>query len=213
MSNELIIKDLQPLVSVDEFSKEINTQTWLPRLQIIDPKSRYSMDKVVPAGNFALIRSQDDVDDLTDEINVVVLDMRWKALDVSNSDDPITVYDKDSEVYKAIQEKSEIKDSGCMWGAEFLVWIESVKQFATYFCSSKTSRRESTHIFKLIGHGSTLKVQLISTKKYSWYGPKISPCSAPFDIPPIEKFKEEVGKFRASITETEVVKESTTRER
>ena len=193
--NELIPRgDLLPNISAEEFKEAVSSSTYLPRIQIIDPKSKLSVKKIVPAGNYALVRGKEDADDLTSEFDAIVCGMRWKALD-TNGETPLTVFDKSSQAFKEIEAKSAIKDSGCMWGPEFLLWVASMKKYATFFCSSKTSRREATNIYDLIASAATFKINLIETKQYTWYGPSVVPCSAPFEIPPVEEIKAEVARF------------------
>ena len=204
----------QPDTSLEEFKKEVSSSAFLPRIQIIDPKSKVAMNKLVPSGNYGLVRAKDDADDLTDEIDIVICAWRWKALDL-NGENPLVIYDKDSDAFKEIQTKSEITNSKCMWGPEFLIWISSVKQYATYFCSGKTSRKESEKLFKLMQSFATLKVHLIETKNYSWYGPIVLACSTPFDIPPVPEIQKQVDKFRnPEVTEEPIAEgDGTNRER
>jgi len=197
MTEEIVkFEDLAPVISVEEVNAEIKGGDWLPRLQIIAPSSPLALEDKVKAGNFAIVRTKDDGDDVTNEVDCIILDARWKALDISDTEEIVNIFDKDSAEFKRIRDNSEIKDSGCMWGMEFLVYVESVKAYALYHCSSKTARRESKSIHRLIGHAATLKSELIVTKKYRWYGPKISACSTPFDTPAPEEMRAQVVKFR-----------------
>ena len=208
-----LISGLTPAISEKEVQEEIKSGDWLSRIQIIDPKSSFAMEGKVGQGNFALVHSKDEADDLTNEIDCIIMDVRWKALDISNSEEIINVYDKEADEFKRIQSESEIKDSGCMWGMEFLIWIASVGKYATYFCSSKTARRESKNIHRLIGYPATLRTELIKTKKYSWFGPKVVSCTTPFDVPPKEELVAEVEKFRKSSVSDEVAGDTEERER
>lgn len=83
------------------------------------------------------------------------------------------------------------------FGPEFLIWIPGAnpQSFATFFCGNKTMRREAPNLRGLIGRAATLKVTLIETKKYSWHGPVVVPCSTPFDLPDMEEIKAQVSRF------------------
>lgn len=181
-------------VSEDDFNKEVASGEFLPRIVVGDAMSKVCKRKQVEIGNYGLVRSEDDVVDLSNQLDVLIVHMRWTALDTSG-EKPISSHDRDSETFKAIEEQSTIKDSGCLWGPEFLIYIPTAKTFATYFCCSITSRRESKNIFKLIRKAATFKTHLIETKKYSWHGPLVVECSTPFDLPPAEEIKKQALKF------------------
>jgi hypothetical protein len=127
----------------------------------------------------------------------------------------ISVFDMESDEFKRIQEKSAEQDSGCMYGPEFLVYIPQIKEFATFFCGSKSARRESPTIKALLTKPATLKSKKIETKRYTWYGPQATSCSTPFDPPDLEALKKVVEKFNnPPKTEVEAApEEETDRER
>lgn len=192
---ELVKFEGMPVVPVtEEELQKVLSSDYLPRLQVVDSNSKVCKKKLAEAGNYALIRSEDDVVDLTNQIDVLLVHMRWTALDV-NGETPVSSHDRESEEFQRIEEESSMPNSGCMWGPEFLLWIPSAKTFATFFCSSATSRREAKNIFKLLRQPATLKTHFIETKKYSWYGPLVTSCSTPFDIPPMEEIKTQAMKF------------------
>ena len=212
--NEVALFETLPVaITEKEAAEEIKGGDWLPRIQINDPGSDLTQQDIVKGGNFALIYSKDEAEDLTSEFDCIVMDATWKALDLSSQDEPMSVFDKDTDEFKRIAEQSEIRDSGCMWGMEFLIWISSIGKYATYFCSNKTARRESKNINRLVGHPATLRTKYIKTKKYSWYGPKVTACSTPFDIPAKDDLVKEVKKYRESMVPTEVEADEEVRDR
>lgn len=201
MSDNALVKiDGMPIIEVteDEF-KLIVSGDWLPRIQVVDSNSKVAKKKQAESGNYALVRGEDDVLDLTNQVDVLVVHVRWTALD-TNGDTPTFVHERESDEFKRIEEESLVQNSGCMWGPEFLLYIPSVKSFATFFCASATARRESKHIFKLMHKAATLKTHFIEKGKHSWYGPLITECSSPFDIPPSDEIKEQALKFANPIT-------------
>lgn len=107
----------------------------------------------------------------------------------------ITCFDHTDQMFKDIMAESEKKDSGCMYGPEYLVWIPSMKVFALFFMGSKTGRREAPALRALLGKAATLRTKLIESKQFSWHGPVVSACSTPFDIPSQEEIAQEVEKF------------------
>jgi len=211
--NELVPMDGMPTLPVSEKEfKEIVGGDYLPRLQVVDSSSKVCKKDLAKAGNYALIRAEDDVVDLTNQIDVLVVHMRFTALDFSDGDAPVFNHVRDSAEFKRIEEESKVRDSGCMWGPEFLLYVDSVKAFATYLCSSATSRRESKNIIKLVRKAATFKTHYIEKGKYSWHGPLIIPCSTAFDIPDPEEIKAQAMKF-ANVASTEAAEAAPESER
>ena len=193
-------------ISDEELAQEAGSGDWLPRVSIVDAKNDLAINGEIKAGNLALFRSKEDADDLTPQIDCIILDARHKALDISVC--VLESHDPESDLYKRIKKDSAVADSGCLYGPEFLIWVASVKKFATFFCSSKTARRESGKISALRGCAATLRTVRIKSAKYSWFGPKISQCSTPFEVPSQEVILEQIEKFRnPPIAEVEEVKE------
>ena len=176
----------------DAFAAATKAGDFLPRLQLMTANSDQCKKGEFPINHYALVQGQNLVD-LGETLDIAVVTWRPKALEID--DEIITVYDPEDEEFKRIQEKSNEKDSGCMFGPEFLVYIPSKKQFATFFMGSKSARREAPGLRARVGKAATLKSHLIETKKYSWYAPTIVPCSTPMDIPPVEEIQEQVDKF------------------
>jgi len=198
--NELIALDGMPAlpVSEEEF-KDIVSAGYLPRLQVVDSASKVCKKKQAEAGNYALVRAEDDVVDLTNQIDVLVVHMRFTALDF-NTEPPIFSHDRESEEFQRIEEESKVSNSGCMWGPEFLLYIDSVKTFATFLCASATARRESKNIVKLMRKAATLKTHFIEKGKYSWFGALVIPCSNKFDLPPMEEIQTQAVKFATPVS-------------
>lgn len=197
MSNELI--PLENLGGVSKYADDKNFDAvssggFLPRLQLMGSSSNAVKESKINQGHYALVKGKDQIEDLTKEVQVIVLAWRPKALEIG-TETVLSVYNPKSEDFNRIALKSEESDSGCMYGPEFLVWVPSQKCFATFFMSSKTARREAPQLKGLMGKAATLKAQLIKAKKYAWHGPVVTPCSAPLDLPDMEKAREEALKF------------------
>lgn len=192
--NELVPKELTggPLADLDALTT--NASAYLQRLQLFGSKSDACAEEKISIGHWGLV-NDDQINDLGVSVDVVILAYRAKALDTSG-DTVINNHDADSEIFHAIRDKSAVKDSGCMYGPEFLVYVPSTGVFATYFASSKTARREAKKFKSLIGGGATLKAKLIENGKYKWHGPVVLPCSAPLEIPDLEIIKVQIEKFK-----------------
>lgn len=148
-------------------------------------------------GHYGLVRAKDQVEDLGEELDVMPLALRVKALQIDGND-IITVYDHTSPEYQRIAEQSVIKDSGCMYGPEFLLWIPDAVTFATFFLSSPSARGEAPSLLNLLKErsGATLKWRLAKNKKnQSWEVPIAIACSSWAYSLPLDQIAEQVNKF------------------
>lgn len=125
----------------------------------------------------------------------------------TSGENPISVYNPTLSEFKRIQIQSDVKDSGCFFGIEFLLWLPDQKMFATYFMAGKTNRRAAPDLKNLwqMKQRATIKSQYIKTESFSWHGPVITICSTPFDMPNSEQMLEKATKF-ANPKESEVEK-------
>lgn len=165
---------------------------YLPRLSLLTSNSKACKAGEFPVNNYALTTGDINVD-LGKEVDVLVIAWRPKAIEMGEA--VITVYDTNSPEWTRISEKSETKDSGCMYGPEFLVYVPSKKKFATFFLGSKSSRKEAPAVKAFLQGAATLKSKKIETPKYTWFCPQAVACSTPFDIPAMEDIKAELEKF------------------
>lgn len=181
------------LAREEDFADMTTSADYLPRLQLFGAKSDACAEGKIGIGHYGLVKD-DDITDLGEEINLVIVSWRPKAIQLGG-DMPITVFDAHSELFKEIKVQSDVTDSGCMFGPEFLVWIPDAGAFALYHMNSKTARRESKKMRPLIGSAATLKCKLIETARFKWHGPVVLPCSIPLDMPDENKLRAEYGKF------------------
>lgn len=172
-----------------------NAGDYLPRLKLCQPAAKeVTHRKVSRGGNYALIRSKDEIEDLGEEVEMVVCAGRPKAL--QTGDVIISIFEPDSDEFKRIQSESKNKDSGCMYGPEYLVWLPNQDTFATLFMCNPTARREAGSVHARLRKAALLTSNLIETEKYSWYGPVCKDLTTPItNLPASEIFQEEIGKF------------------
>jgi hypothetical protein len=178
--------------SDDAFAKATKTGDWLPRLQLMTANSDKVKSGEFPMNHYALINGQ-TLRDVGLTVDVLVIAWRPKAIEMG--DEIISVFDVNLPEFVRIQEKSEVKDSGCMYGPEFLLWVPQCKEFATFFMGSKSARREAPGVKARMLKGGTLKSQNVKTAKYSWQVPLCVPCSTPFELPAEEGVAVEAEKF------------------
>lgn len=195
MANALIDVNSFGVKTQDEKVFEItgSTGNYLPRLQLMTSSSEKCKAGEFPVNNYALVVGQ-TFHDLGKEVDTLVIGWRPKAIDMSG-DVIISTYDATHADFAKIMEKADIKDSKCMFGHEYLVWVPSKGKFATMFFGSKSARKESPSVKALIGNACTFKSKKIETPKYTWFVPTGNQCNTPFDLPPMEDIKVELDKF------------------
>lgn len=174
---------------------------FLPRLQLMTTRSEKVEIDGFPANHFALVEGQ-NYKDLGESVDVLLITWRPKALDMSGEDiiscyDP--KFDKDNQptgIFKEIQTKAGVRDSKCMYGPEYLVWIPSIKKYGTFFCGSITLRYEAPAFTLRVGNSATLRPILIKPKKSKpYYSTKVYDCTTVFDLPVDKEMKKIAAEF------------------
>ena len=167
-----------------------------PRFQLFGSSSDACKEGKIPIAHWGLVRAKDQIEDLGNEVDILVIAGRAKALDMGG-ETVVTSYDMKSDTFKSIIERSGVQNSKCMYGPEFLVYIPSAGTYATLFLCSPTARRETRSLHARLGRAATCRAQLINGKKFKWHGPIFGPCTTPFDLPPVEEITAEAQKFLA----------------
>lgn len=189
------VGDLGLATSQDDLLALSTGGGFLPRIQLYGGNSGAVQEGKIGVGHYGLVRDKDRIEDLTGEVEVLVVTGRAKAMQI-DGETIITVYDRKSEEFQRIAQESETPDSGCMFGPEFLLFIPAAQSFATFFMSSKTARREAGALSNRIGKAAILKAKLIVGKKYKWHGPVVEAFESPtFEIPNIDDIKTQASSF------------------
>lgn len=191
-SSKSSIQASQDGKDIAAFAKTVASGDYLPRLQLMTAASDKCKTNTFPINHYALIRDQSFID-LGMEVDVLVIAWRPKALEIG--EELISSYDSESTTFKSIQERSAARDSGCMFGPEFLMWIPDQQAFATFFMGSKSARKEAPNVHGKLQNSGTLGSKLIETKRYKWQTPIMKGCFTPFDMPDQEAMQKEVDKF------------------
>lgn len=173
------------------------TSLYFPRIKLCQGQAREVQKQLVEkGGNYALISGKTDVEDLGDSVDMVICAGRAKAL--RTGDVIMSVFDHESEEFQKIKEESKDKNSGSMYGPEYLVFLPDVGEegtFATLFLSNPTMRRESKTFHARLRKAATVTSHLIETKEHAWFGPLCNDCSTPLDLPSSEVFEEAISRF------------------
>ena len=186
----------QNIETLDEVAKGTD---FLPRIQLVT-KGKYVDEGKIKPGRWGVpLPGGDDIEDLGDKIDIVPFVYRPKALDVSDRDAIVSVYDVEDPEFQRI--KSAPKNSGCMWGPSFLVLERSTGKLYELFFGNKSGRNEAGKLkpFLLEQAPASLSIRYKKTPEYGWHVPVITKCSEPFDAATIkvtpEDIEGEIEKF------------------
>jgi hypothetical protein len=180
---------------VTDCMDEMGGSDFLPRLQLMTDASALVKGDKFTKNHYGL-HAGGDPKDLGKDIDIIVCSVRAKALD-TGSDDIMEVFDINSDAFADIKKRSFEKDSGCMYGPEFLVYIPAAKAFATFFCSSKTARNDAPTIegYRQAGKPCTLGSRFIEGKSFSWWAWKCTACPTVVTVPDAESFNKNMEQF------------------
>lgn len=184
------------LEQIDEVSQ---ASEFLPRIQLISKGKYVDTGKISPGRWGVPQPGGEDITDLGDKIDVIPLDARAKALDVSDKENIISVYDTTDPEYQRI--KNAPKNSGCLYGPSFLVVERSTGKLYELFFSNKSGRNEAGKMKPFLVNRTpcTLSIRYKKGPDYGWHVPVISKCSEPFspdNVPSMEVINAELEKFR-----------------
>lgn len=241
-STELAIKGVAgvPAVGLDMASNVFlglsKSSEYLERLQLYTKGKAIDQGLIAP-GHYGIPHSDDNIEDLGTEIDILPLVARAKALDMRDKDAIITNYDPTSEQFREIEATGKTANSGCMFGLTFLIFERSTGKFYELFCGTKSMRNECGKIAPFLplseataealeakmgkpykAHGPlpcTLKAKYVTKGDWGWHVPVCLQCSEPFsNLPPIESLTAEIEGFMAlKNTEIEKAEETNTKKR
>jgi len=153
------------------------------RIQLCGSNNKTVKQGKFPMGHFAIV-DNDEFTDIGEEFDALVLGYRLKAMEYG--DEMNIVYDFTSDEFKRIQSEAGVKDSKCMFGPEFLLWIPEYG-FLPYYLNNKSSQFIASSLKSHKGKIVTIKVIFIEGKEFSWHAPKVVDCVMPFDNFPTQE--------------------------
>lgn len=210
--------DVSTQVASDDDFNDMSASGFLRRIDLKSKGVLIDIGKVKP-GHYCVVKSSDDADDLGDSIDVLPLARRPKAIDMSDKEQIVVTYDRQSALFKDIEKRSTQKDSNCQYGASFLVVERGTGQLYELFLGSSSNRREVGTVSNFLplteedierrsltdveAHGPlplTLKSKRVENKAkgWSWFVIVPKPCSNQFtkkQIPEHDVLKSEIEKF------------------
>lgn len=178
--------------NMEVFKSLVKTASF-KRLQLFGASNEIVKEGKFPMGHFGIVDGSEIVD-IGERFNCLVIDWRPKAMRIG---DPITIlYDFENAEFKKIVEESEVKDSGCMYGIEFLLFIPN-HGFIPYFLCSASTRYEAGAFRANLGKVIELKSIFVKSAKFSWHAPKVIASNIPLEkMPSQEEIEAELKDFR-----------------
>jgi hypothetical protein len=202
--------------SDEDFAELAKGGDFLGRLQLYSKGKAINRGLILP-GHWGIPESDEEIIDLGTSIDVVAFARRPKAIDMSDKEAIVTVYDRTSEAFQEIADRSLEQNSGCMYGPSFLVLERTSGRFLEFFCGTKSTRSEAKKIFSYMTltaedikrrnlvnvepHGPlpfTMKIKPVEKGSFAWHVPVVTSCSTPFsNVPSSEVIAREMQRFLA----------------
>lgn len=188
-----------------DYANFASSVEFLPRLQLCGASSNLCKEGKIAVGSYALVQDKERFKDLGKQTNVFIVGLRLKALEIIEGTTPaagiFSFFDPKSPEFQRVASLSLEKDTGCLAGPEFLVYLSKEKQFATFFMASKSMRNEAPSIKALLGKACTLTIALAENKKkQKWHVPKALPCSIPLDQPTGDELAAQLLRFKNPVS-------------
>ena len=178
------------------FKQLASSGSYLPRFQFYSSSSEIVKSGEFPQNHYGLVKGKDDVTDLGKDVEVVPVAVRAKALDLRTGD-VLSYFDFKSEQFQTVLALSDVKDSKCMAGTEFLFWIPSESEFCTFFAYNKSSKQEAGKLRAMINKPVTMKSVFVKRPENSFQAIKaIESSLVPENLPEQELLDKTVAKFK-----------------
>jgi len=194
------LAELEKNVKLDKyddtnFEMVASSSKFLPRLQLCTSRTEAVEDGLISANHYGIVKGKKNIVDAGEEVDCLVVSWRPKALELGA--ETVSCYDPAHPEFQRIQERADNeKESGCMYGPEFLLWLPECSEFVTFFMGSISSRNEAKSLKALMRNSATLKSQKIETKKYKWFAPLCVPHNLPISpMPGAGQFEKVVNTF------------------
>ena len=211
------------LGSMTEIAKLAQAGSYLQYVKLYTKGEAIDTGKIRP-GHWG-IPAGDEIVDLGEQIDVLPIAVRPKALDTSDRTAIVVSYDPASEEFKRIHAQAAKPNSGCQVGLSYLVYERGTRRFLEVFFGNKSGRQAASDLLaylpltqadidKMVEAGAdasqlapqgskpaTLRNRLARNDKVkaSWHAPVVGKCSTPFTaLPSAETVRDEYMKFRSA---------------
>jgi hypothetical protein len=165
---------------------------FLPRLALYSSRSKVCERGLFKANHWGVVSGKDKLDDLGENFNAVPLAYRPMALDLREKK-AVAYFDPNSPKFKECTEESTKKDSKCMSGIQFLVYVQG-HGLATYYCASKSAKMLAPMIRKLVNSYVSFGSVTVESGDYVFRAPTVVVSNVQFDLP-IEEIQAKRAEF------------------
>lgn len=226
----------------DNFVGLSSKDDFLQRIQLYG-KGKAVDTGAIPPGCFGipLGKDKDGKDKITDlgkSIDVLIFARKPKAIDMSDKENLIVIFDRTNSEFSRIEEASGEKDSGCMYGTSYLVYERSTEKFYEFYFGTKSARKRNDEmaahmtltqerIDKLKEDGQnvegleprgplavTIQAEYCSGGGWNWFAPEPVTCAVPIEGPSVADIVKENTRFLSEKgTDIETVDEGEARAR
>lgn len=184
MSTEIATQQNNAIVSryQDDVFNELTIQgSFLPRVNLYTGRSKLCERGIVPKDNWGVMTGKDKITVLGENIHCVPLAYRPMALDLRDKK-AVAYFDPSSPKFTECKNISTEKDSKCMAGIQFLLYIQNFG-LATYYCASKSAKMLAPKIRKLINGYVTLGSHTVEAGEWVFRAPTIVVSNVEFELP------------------------------
>ena len=170
---------------------------YLPRIQMLSGRSNIVAEGKFPANHYAMI-SGDTYIDLGENPTFFILDCHPKALDMSDTDNIVAIYDDKDPKFQEIADRSFGQDSGCVYGPEYLAYDPQTQKFATFMFGSKSARNVVGQVHQLFKQEKPVQFgsKFVKKGKFPFQAITAEEGAMTFDSPTKEDCVKAIEKFR-----------------
>jgi len=170
--------------------------SYLPYIIVTNGMSEVVKQGKVFPGKMARMKDQTGTE-LATPLNAIFCVSQPRAQQTTADGLSITT-DSDSAEYKRIVAvvASNAKNTGAMYGADFLVWLPDHNEFVSMFFSNASTRRMIAATVGMLGKPVQITVGPASNSKGDWFIPVITPSTTPHAPFTAEQLDEAMAKFK-----------------
>jgi hypothetical protein len=154
---------------------------FLPRVNLYSARSKIVQRELFTANHWGIVTGKDKLDDLGENFHAVPLAYRPMALDLREAK-AVVYFDPNSPKFKECTEESLKKDSKCMSGIQFLLYVQG-HGLATYYAASKSAKMLAPNIRKLTNQFVTFGSVTVESGQWIFRAPTIAVSNVQFDLP------------------------------
>lgn len=166
---------------------------FLPRLNLYTGRSKIVEKALFKQNHYGVVVGKDKLLDVGETPVIVPLAYRPMALDLREKK-AVAYFDPSSAKFKEVKAESLVKDSKCMAGVQFLVYIQNFG-LATYYCASKSAKMLAPHIRKLMNQFVTLGSHTVESGDFVYRAPTVVLSNVQFEIPNMEEILAKRAEF------------------